>query len=79
MSNQNPNAIGKLEGKEREDAFKRIWQASHADHKGKLADGSLSVMGWAKYGVGRLVTASSISNEELADRLMSLGSNKHDH
>jgi hypothetical protein len=65
MSTQQPP---RLEGKARDDAFKLIWRDTHKDYRGKLADGSLSILGWAKYGHG-LVTAASISDAELAERL----------
>ncbi|HCP6903026.1 TPA: hypothetical protein OE716_003360 [Escherichia coli] len=55
-------------GKDREAVFKKVWQATHRDYRGRLADGSLSVMGYAKFG-GGLVTAVSISDDELAERL----------
>lgn len=54
--------------KDREVAFKKVWQATHRDYRGRLADGSLSLMSHAKFG-GGLVTLSSITDDELAERL----------
>lgn len=55
----------------REVAFKKIWRDTHKDYRGRLPDGTLTVMGWAKYG-GGLVTPSSITDAELAERLESI-------
>nr|WP_315425950.1 hypothetical protein [uncultured Pseudomonas sp.] len=57
-----------FEDKQREAAFKTVWRDTHRDYRGHLADGSLSLMSWAKFG-GRLVTAASITDAELAERL----------
>lgn len=56
---------------EREAAFRKIWSDTHKDYRGRLPDGTYTVMGWAKYG-GGLVSASSISDAELAERLESI-------
>ncbi|MCD0253075.1 hypothetical protein JWH16_04295 [Xanthomonas campestris pv. campestris] len=53
---------------ERERAFRTIWHASHKDFRGKLPDGTLSVMSYAKFG-GGLVSSRTISDEELAERV----------
>jgi hypothetical protein len=53
--------------KEKERLFKKVWSKTHSDYRGKLDDGSLSIMSWAKYG-GGLVTASCISVDELLER-----------
>lgn len=56
---------------ERAAAFKRVWQDTHPDFRGKLADGTLTVMGYAKWG-GGLVTAETITEDELAERLQAV-------
>ncbi|MBV8248479.1 MAG: hypothetical protein JO200_08500 [Comamonas sp.] len=53
---------------QRQADFKKVWQATHKDYRGRLADGSLSVLGYAKFG-GGLVTAASITDAELSERL----------
>lgn len=57
-----------FEGEQREAAFKTVWRDTHRDYRGRLADGSLSLMSWAKFG-GGLVAAASITDAELAERL----------
>lgn len=59
---------GEAERAKREADFKRVWQDTHPDFRGKLADGTLSVLGYAKFG-GGLVAAETITGDELAERL----------
>ncbi len=49
-------------------AWKRVYQHTHPDFRGCFPDGSLSIMSWAKYG-GGLVTAETITDAELAERI----------
>ena len=51
----------------REVMFKKVWQATHRDYRGRLADGALSLMSYAKFG-GGLVTAATIGDDELIER-----------
>lgn len=60
--------LGEAERAKREADFKRVWQDTHPDFRGKLADGTLSVLGYAKFG-GGLVTAATITDDELDERL----------
>lgn len=52
----------------REAAFKHVWRTTHPDFRGKLGDGTLSLMSYAKFG-GGLVSAATITDAELAERL----------
>lgn len=56
---------------ERAAAFKRVWRDTHPDFRGKLADGTLTLMGYAKWG-GGLVSAVTITDDELAERLQAV-------
>lgn len=53
---------------EKQKLFEKVWTKTHRDYRGKLEDGTLSIMSWAKYG-GGLVTALNISEDELLERL----------
>ncbi len=51
----------------RERAFDKLFATEHSDFKGVLADGTRTVMHWAKYGHG-LATLATISAAELTER-----------
>lgn len=67
-----PASCKSMSKEDREKAFKRLWVATHRDYRGRLADGSRSVLSYARYG-GGLVTAESISESELIERVAALG------
>jgi len=53
---------------EREQAFALIYRHEHRDYKGRQADGTRTLMSWARYG-GGMVCAATITDAELAERL----------
>lgn len=53
-------------------AFAAVWRDTHPDYRGREPGGTLGLMSWAKYG-GRLVTADTITEAELLERLPKQG------
>ena len=49
-------------------AFWQVWNATHPDFRGTLPDGTRTLMSYAKFG-GGLVSADTITDAELAERL----------
>ena len=62
------NSGSAMGGEEREQAFNLIYRHEHRDYKGKLPDGTRTLMSWARYG-GGLVSLATITDAELAERL----------
>lgn len=53
---------------QREQAWKLVYRTTHPDFKGRLADGTESMLSWAGFGSG-LVSLATISDAELIERL----------
>ena len=56
---------------QREKAWRAVYRDEHSDFKGKLPDGTQTLMAWAKYG-GGLVSLTTITDAELAERFAAI-------